>query len=342
MIWRSFSLIRFFAEIYLILLEMHARVRYNRKSNFCKAKSWDVNDIKYIFIINPSAGKGRFVEELTAKIGKTFREQEYEIYLTAAPKDATVFLQNYPTSEEKLCFVACGGDGTLNEVINGAAERTDCCIAVLPCGSGNDFVKSLDSSFTLTEPAALLTGNSRRIDLLRCGDRYCVNVCNIGFDAMVVQNMPKFKKLPFVTGSLAYILSIVYTLAGKMYTKMAITVDGEPALDRECILTAIANGKCYGGGFYPAPQAEIDDGYIDFCAVNRITRLDLIRLVGAYRKGEHMSDPRFEKYIHYYKCKHITITAPKDMAICLDGELIYGNTLDVEICPDMLEIIVPK
>ena len=298
--------------------------------------------IKYIFIINPAAGKGRFVEELTRKIHESFREMRYEIHTTTVSGEATAFIRNYPAGDEKLCFVSCGGDGTLNEVINGAAERTNCCIAVLPCGSGNDFIKSLEQSFTVTEPKALLQSNCRKIDLLRCGSRYSVNVCNIGFDAMVVQNMPKFKKLPLVTGSLAYILSIVYTLAGKMYTRMAITVDGAPALDRECILTAIANGKCYGGGFYPAPQAEIDDGYIEFCAVNRISRLELIRLVGAYRKGEHMSDPRFEKYIHYYKCKHITITAPEDMAICLDGELIYGKTLDVEICPGMLEIIVPK
>ena len=186
------------------------------------------------------------------------------------------------------------------------------------------------------------SSQSRKIDLLRCNGQYSVNVCNVGFDAMVVHNMPRFKKIPLVTGSLAYILSIVYTLIGKMYTQMEVTVDGEPFMSGKMTLAAIANGKCYGGGFYPAPQAEIDDGLIEFCGVNRVTRMELVKLVGAYRKGEHMRDPRFEKYIKCAKCKTLTIKAPEGLAICLDGELSFGNTLEVEICPAKLEIMVPK
>ena len=301
----------------------------------------EVIPIKYIFIINPAAGKGRFVEELTQTIHTAFEAQAYEIHLTSSPKDATQFIRNYPAGEEKLCFVSCGGDGTLNEVVCGAAERKDCCIAVLPCGSGNDFVKSLEHSFTISEPAALLTGHSRRIDLMRCNGQYSINVCNVGFDAMVVHNMPRFKKIPLVSGSLAYILSIVYTLIGKMHTEMVVTVDGKPFMAGKMTLAAIANGKCYGGGFYPAPQAKIDDGLIEFCGVNRVTRLELVKLVSAYRKGEHMTDPRFEPYINCAKCRTLTIKAPEGMAICLDGEMSFGKQLDVEMCPGALEIIVP-
>ena len=109
----------------------------------------------FIFIVNPTAGKGVHSESLCARIRSYFSTQniDFEIYRTVGPQDALQFVRSYPARKDNvpICFVACGGDGTLHEVVNGAAGRTDCTVSVIPCGSGNDYVKNFGSSDAFTD-----------------------------------------------------------------------------------------------------------------------------------------------------------------------------------------------
>lgn len=169
----------------------------------------------FIFIVNPAAGKGLHTESLCAKIHHYFsaRNMGFEIHLTTGPAGRLSICPILPTAKEgaQICFVACGGDGTLHEVVNGAAKRSDCTVAVIPGGSGNDSCEKFwQRRRHFTDLERLVQGAPRPVDLLDCSGEYAVNLCNIGFDARVAHHMSKFKRIPFVSGPLAYTLSLLF------------------------------------------------------------------------------------------------------------------------------------
>ena len=164
-----------------------------------------------IFIINPTAGKKDISLELSQKILEVDRNAI--IHITSGKLDATNFVRNFclKNKDKKLKFIACGGDGTLHEVVNGAFGFPNVAVGCFPCGSGNDFLK-IYKKYDFTNIKKLINGKEILIDLLEYNGKYCVNVFNIGFDADVAYNMIKFKKKPFIGGPMAYNAAVVYSL----------------------------------------------------------------------------------------------------------------------------------
>ncbi|HBF44873.1 MAG TPA: lipid kinase, partial [Clostridiales bacterium] len=141
--------------------------------------------MKYVFIINLSAGNNLAEKSLEKELVTLKESIEYEKHVTRAPKEATKFVKEYcENSKEEICFVACGGDGTINEVVSGLIGQENKYFAVLPYGSGNDFVKYYPNSNFLSL-SDLINGEKLKIDLLKVNDSYCVNMCNIGLEAVV-------------------------------------------------------------------------------------------------------------------------------------------------------------
>lgn len=297
----------------------------------------------YVFIINPCAGKGGFALQLQQEIESVFArhpEAACRIYHTQGPKDATRFVAEFQADDE-TCFVACGGDGTLSEVAAGAVGRPGCSVAVYPCGSGNDFIKNFGTQRQFCDLESLLAGSDTAVDLLQCGERYAVNLCNIGLDARVAQHMERFKRLPLVRGRAAYTLSLLYCLAGKLASPMRLVFDGGEAVTGEFLLAVAANGICYGGGYYAAPRARVDDGLIDFCGVSRVSRLVIAQLVRCYQRGEHLEDPRFSRYITLRRCRELEISSPHPLTVCLDGEIHSTHHLRIALRPAALRLRLP-
>lgn len=189
--------------------------------------------MKHYFIINPVAGKGIAVDFLNEKLRQLFvsTHEEYEIYVTKGIRDATLFVRDKCKTEwDELRFYACGGDGTLCEVANGAAGAPHASVTSIPCGSGNDFVRNFAGDFR--ELASLLRAKEKPIDLMRFpNNTYGVNMCYAGFDANVALNMDKFKSLPLVNGPIAYQLSLVYCLLKKMFYHFRVVVDKEEVIE---------------------------------------------------------------------------------------------------------------
>ena len=305
-------------------------------------------DTKHIFILNPTAGKGNCQDLLEPEIKGVCDRQKlgYEIHLTTSVGDATEFVKK--TCEENpdkiLRFYACGGDGTLNEVINGAANYPNAHVGAVACGSGNDFIKSV-GDFDFRDISATMVGQSEKVDLIYIPeiDRYSINICTIGFDSDIAAEMPSFKKYRFVSGKLAYILAVVKCFFKRMYHTYTVKLDGEEAKTQELTLTSIANGTVYGGGFLAAPRAEINDGLLDVCSIKKINRFEFLQFVGPYRAGKHLEHEKIKTFLTYQKTKKIEISHDGVLNANVDGEIIpVENKITFEIAPSAVNFIIPK
>lgn len=297
---------------------------------------------RFVFIINPAAGKGHHTQQLQQEIREGFanNSRDFEIHLTTGKGDALTFVRNYPTLQD-TCFVACGGDGTLHEVVNGAVGKENCSVAVIPCGSGNDYVKNFGGAALFTSLADLTKGHRQPVDLLRCGDIYSVNVCNIGFDAKVAHNMSKFKRLPFVSGTLAYHLAVVFSLLSPMNSYMTIDDGSGQAIREKMILAVLANGYCYGGGYAPVPHACVADGVMEFLGVRALSRLQLAKFISIYKRGDHFTAPALQPKIIYKETPKVTIRGDKPLVVCLDGEVLVQDAVTVEVVGSAIDLWLP-
>ncbi len=300
--------------------------------------------MRHIFIINPVAGKGNYQQDIENNINNFLKnkEIEYEIYYTKFKGDINDFVISKCKDEVSTVFYACGGDGTLHEVINAARNFKHVSIGVIPCGSGNDFVKNFENSNYFQNIDAQIQGQTVSLDLVKANEEYAVSVCNVGFDADAAFNMHKFKKIPFITGSGCYILSVFYCLLKPLGKNLNVVIDGSSELKGSFLLGVIANGHSYGGGYKCAPLAEVNDGIMDMCFVYKISRLKIISLIKSYKAGDHLESLKFKKYITYKKCKHVKIVSKEIVTLCIDGENYACDEFDFEIVPNALNFWLPK
>lgn len=297
--------------------------------------------MKIYFIVNPASGQGKAYRTIEKKLEDV--SFEYEIYLTNAPLDATRFVKEKceEYKDETLRFIACGGDGTLNEVANGAVGYENAEVSCCPCGSGNDFVKYYGAE-NFTDVEALVTAPAYPIDLIKIADTYSINVVHFGFDTCVLKTMLKVKRMKIIGGKNAYNTGVVTAVLTAMKNKAHLHADGELLNeDGTFLLCTAANCSHIGGKFFCAPKARNNDGFIDVCVVKPISRFRLMNLINAYEKGEHLDDPRFKPLIKYRRCKKFEVTAPEGFSISIDGELREINKFTCEIVPGAIKFAAP-
>ena len=300
--------------------------------------------MKHVFVVNPRAGKIDRVQEITDKLKAFDGKIDYEIYKTKAKGDAREFVRNYLETHDKneiYRFYAIGGDGTLHDVTNGAYGHENAEVACYASGSGNDFIKNYGNGPEFRDLESLINGKAEKIDLLKVGEKVCINIFNYGFDGEVTFAMHNYKRWPLVSGKMAYDLAAVQCLLFKMNTMMKVTIDDEVVHDGKSLLIAVANGHTYGGGFHCCPEAKVNDGLIDVCLAKKVSRFQAPGLMGLYKKGEHISNPKFENIIIYKKCKKVVIESPKPVAYAIDGETFRDPKIEISILPLALNFVVP-
>ncbi len=293
--------------------------------------------MKHIFIINPAAGKGKSLE-LVPFIQECFKNREQdELYIevTKYPGHAAEIAKMYATAEECRIY-SIGGDGTVNEIVNGIAG-TSSAMGVIPTGSGNDFIRSLHSEKDVkTLIARSIDGVEKSIDLAKVNDKYFVNISSIGFDAEVVFNAMKFKKKPGITGSMAYVFSIIYTVFKNKINRIKVDIDGDK-FKMDSLLVAVANGKYYGGGMIPVPDAVIDDGLFDICLVGVVSRIQILSLFPKYMKGQH----GVLKPVSFRRGQGIRVESDEELCLNIDGEIVTAKTINFEIIKSGIKVILP-
>ncbi len=337
--------------------------------------------MKHFFIINPVAGQGRSVDieediriqaELrgllvTSDQKKVNDPEDFDvvIYETKNKGDAERYVRYICRTklgtdpdwtingvvqrkgDEHFRFYACGGDGTLNEVVNGCYGFDGAEAACVPCGTGDDYIKCFPDAGDFRNIGAQMDGKGVISDLIRYtahGEepRYCINMFNIGLDCNVADLTQKMKRVPFVMGSAAYILSLLATFVRKKGTDLTIECDGETLYDDKLLLVAIANGQYCGGGVKGIPQADIRDGLIDVSIVKKATRRQFATMFSKYKNGTHLEDEHARALFIVRKCRQVTVTPRTgNMKLCIDGEIKMVGKTTFDIVPDGIRFSVP-
>ena len=308
--------------------------------------------MKTIFIVNPKAGQGNDVDKLIDRIKSAAARlsADVDIYTTKSIGDGQRFVRQYCQEYGGTRFIACGGDGTLNEVLNGAIGFDDAQVGVVPIGTGNDFCRNFKGFADFKNIERQILGDTVKCDAIKFtteidGERksgYCANMFNIGFDCNVADMTGEMKKKPLISGSFAYFVSILISLAIKKCTDLKIELDGKIVHNGPTLLTSVANGCFCGGGIKSNPLAEINDGLININIVNNVSRLGLIRLLPFYMKGNFLRLKNIDKVLSSVKCKKIKITPYSGkLRLCCDGEITDAGTTVFEIAPDMFDFVIP-
>ena len=274
--------------------------------------------MKYVFIINPASGKTDY-DKIKQNIMKTLENEEYEIYETKAPKEAAEIASRFKNEENTIVY-SVGGDGTLNEVVNGIAEGK-CKLGIIPTGSGNDFYRTLKEAQT----------ENVRLDLGKVNGRYFINIASVGMDAETCNNANKIKSKIKLQSS--YYLALIHTFLTFKSKSLKLKID-KNVYAGDYIIAAICNGKYYGGGFKIAPVASFDDNQFDIYLVSKAGKLKLIKILLALLKSEH------EKYneVRKYTGKNITITSENNLIVNIDGEITISKNIEIEMIEDALII----
>ena len=298
--------------------------------------------MRYLFIVNPKAGDGVKTAELEKEVSQL---EGCELYQTKGVKDATVYVKKYLSEhpDEEVRVIACGGDGTLNEVVNGAVGFANASVTVYPCGSGNDFVKVYGGQEKFLDVRKLMEANSRPLDLLKAGDLYSINVINFGFDTTVAITINQQREKTGHGSKSDYTKGIIKALLTSMKNSGKVTADGKLINPSgKFLLCTVANGQYVGGSFKCAPKAAVDDGLIEVCLIKPISRLRFVKILKPYTAGEHIDSPDMKDIVTYVQAKEVEVEAPKGFAYSLDGEIIYQDHFKVEIVPGAINFAVPE
>lgn len=298
--------------------------------------------MRYAFIINPAAGKGKTVRELGVQIAEYCSQYklEYSVQVTAAAGDAKRFANEHAQKGDEVTIFLAGGEGTVFEALNGVMGYDNVTIAVIPIGSANDFLKYFpkEKKSAFADLDDQMSGNAVKMDVIKAGEHYCLNGCSAGMDAIVASYMSTFKRWPLVSGSMAYKLAIVKCFLGKIGCKLTLTADDSEVYYGNFLFAVVANGPAYGGGFLAAPDAVPFDGELNYTVVNKINKLKILKFIGRYKKGQV---DNFD-FVKRSKCEKFKVSSELPVPINLDGEIFYEKEMEFSILKSAVKFLIPK
>ena len=288
--------------------------------------------MKHIFILNPAAGKSdqtpRFTQDIERICGA--RGLDYEICVSKARGDCKALARRAAESGQEVRLYACGGDGTLNECVNGAVGHANVAVTHFPCGTGNDFIKMFgEEKERFFDLAELVRGEVRPLDVMECCGRYAINICSVGIDARIGTEVHQYHD--------SYVLSAVANLFKGIAQPLTVRGCGMEYSGGTSLICA-CNGRFYGGGFNPIPDSMPDNGKLEFLVVRDVSRLTFIRLVGKYAKGRYRE---LANLITHLEGDHLEIDSETELVVNVDGEALWSKHVNFDLIPGGVNFLVP-
>jgi len=289
-------------------------------------------------IVNPAAGTARDREPLD-DVQRHLRAAGHRVDIreTAEGGDARRFAGEAVAAGADI-VVAAGGDGSLNEVLNGVAAvehgLARCAIGILPVGTGNDFARTLGIAEPEAAVAALVAGHTRSIDLVTLGSRAFLNASAGGFAAETSANVSSDMKQ--AVGTLAYLIGGARAFLEYEPVATRIEADGR-VIEADLQLFAVCNGAYIGGGHQLAPDARPDDGVMEVCLVRANSALDFLALLSQLASGHHVDD----EDVVYLKTREVTLTFGREIRINVDGELLEASRCHYVMRPGAVRMVAP-
>ena len=293
----------------------------------------------HLFIINPAAGSRDRTKQYRKNIEEIcgMRGLNYRIEVSSAPGECYRIAREAAESGEEYRIYACGGDGTLNEVVAGAAGFPNVSVTCYRGGSGNDFVKIFSDPNAFQNLERLLDCREAEFDLMRCNDDICLNICSVGLDARIGTDVSNYKRLPLLSGFRAYAVSTLVNVV-KGISEHYVVKLGDEVIDGNQTMICACNGRYYGGGFNPVPTADPCDGWLDVLVVRHVSRLQVAAVIGKYKNGRYRELP---KLVNHYRVKELTILCDKPTPVNLDGELRTAQEVHIRVAPEKIRFFYP-
>ena len=303
----------------------------------------DTADANYLAIVNPAAGggkSGKRVGEVLARLHAA--GIGIDVVKTAKEGHATELARRGYASGYRR-FIAVGGDGTTFEVINGlfpqaASDLTPPILAFLPLGTGNSFLRDFTANAAARAEEAMIAGVSRPCDVFRLrhrsGEVYFLNLFNVGFAADVAMlRHRRFRRF----GELGYLFALFVTLARLNRRAFPLRVDGQEKVDdRRCLFLTFNNSKFTGGKMMIAPNAETNDGLIEYVRWGPISRLGLILNLPGLYTGAHVQHKLAERS----GVRRIDFTLDSPVDVALDGEVATLHCEGIDVLPGAIRIVI--
>lgn len=305
--------------------------------------------MQQVFIINPKAGKKDASHWLIPAIRMAADQAGLnpEIYCTECAGHARRLTEKLAHEGRQVHIYACGGDGTLNEVLQAAAGRQNIAVGCVPCGSGNDFVRNFGTAEDFLDMSAQLRAVPVASDALLTDLGVGVDICAAGLDAQVAYRIPKFRHLPGCGGTMAYSLSILQAMLSPFGHRLRLSLDGIEQTGTYMMM-AVCNGRMYGGGYEAAPYARMDDGLLDVVLVKPMSRLRIASVLALYREGKHLRpdgsvEPSLTRWMSFQRARRVTLKVldSRPIVATLDGECVPVRHLNIENAPGWLRLLLP-
>ena len=294
----------------------------------------------HLFIINPAAGskdRTAYYRDIITRVC-TEKGLDFDIQVSAAPGDCTRIAREAAETGKAYRLYACGGDGTLNEVVQGAAGFDNVAVTVFSGGSGNDFIKLFDDPTAFFHLERLLDAQETSFDLIDCNGDIAVNICSVGLDARIGTDVSRYKRLPLLSGFRAYAVSTLVNVIKGTSEHYIVEVDGR-RIDSQQTMISVCNGRFYGGGFNPVPDADPADGLLDILLVKKVSRLQVARVIGKYKNGRYKELP---KLIEYIRTNRVRIICDKVTPVNLDGEMRTWQDITMSVSDKKLRFFYPR
>jgi YegS/Rv2252/BmrU family lipid kinase len=300
--------------------------------------------MKHIFIINPAAGTGQSEKSILPEIIKFIKEHgsDFEIHRSLNKPEIGSYVKARAAQGLPVRFYAVGGDGTICDVLNGMAEYGNAELAVIPCGSGNDFVRNFSHKENFLKIQNIVDGEIEHIDVIQYNGMYCMNMLNIGTDCDINVLATRYRAKKRYKGAMSYAAAAVKVLPkGKTYDFEYTDENGETQRE-EVLLACVGNGKFCGGGFKPCPEASLIDGKMDVCIVRPTKGARLAKLLVDYHQGNHLKPKDADKLIKYFQTTEFTLTPHCNAFACVDGETFGAKETHFKTIPRAIKFVVPK
>ena len=295
--------------------------------------------MKTKLIVNPASGQETALGHLPAINARLREHGDVDIVLTTGDGDGVEAGRRAALEGYDRVFVA-GGDGTLNEVLNGLAQVDGALaamtLAVVPLGTGNDFATAIGVPESPEDAVeALLGGTAASVDVGRVNDRCFLNVSAGGFIADVSDAVnPQLKT---VLGKLAYLVGGAQVLLD--YEPVAARIASAADTRAVSLLTfAVCNSRLIGGGRLIAPHAVIDDGWLDVCLIHAMPALDFVTLLRRVSSGDHVEDDR----VTYFRTRAIELAFDRAIRINTDGQVLEADRCRYEVLAGAARVLMPR
>ena len=299
--------------------------------------------MRHVWIINPHAGKRDQTARMYAMADALRRRHglECQCLLTDRPGGAGEMARRLAESGGAVRIYACGGDGTIHEVAGGIAGFDNAAMTSIPAGTGNDFLKNFGpDAEKFSDAETLWDGPEFPLDLIECNGRYCLTIACNGIDAQVADSVHRITDASPLRGRGSYLASVaVNFLFRDLGHRWTVWLDGR-AVEGEFALVSMCNGRYYGGGSMPVPEARMDDGVLHTILVRKVGRAAFAKLFAAYSAGESWKFPQIARVV---TAREVRIRSHgEEIVTCLDGECFRSGEVTMRLAEKRVRFFGPR